>query len=82
MAFRNAGETIETQIPMRMDGLPWSRFHRLVIGSGSRVNLLYGCLVAVGLMLAAAAIEAVYGVKAERQNLENVAIPLSAEQFD
>lgn len=67
---------------MRMDRLPWSRFHGLVIGSGSRVNLLYGYLVAVGLMLAAAAIEAVYGVKAERQNLENVAIPLSAEQFD
>jgi MFS family permease len=58
-------------------GAPW--LFGTLIGTGSRVNLLYGYLASAALMLAAAAIEAVYGVKAERQGLENLAPPLSAE---
>jgi MFS family permease len=55
---------------------PW--LFGTLIGTGSRVNLLYGYLVAAALMLAAAAFEALHGVQAEQQSLENLAIPLSA----
>jgi hypothetical protein len=44
----------------------------------SRYNLLYGYLISAGLMLVGAAIEAGYGVKAERVGLESPAAPLSA----
>jgi MFS family permease len=54
---------------------PW--LFGILIGTGSRDNLLYGYLVSAALMLAAALIEAVYGVKAERQALETLAPPLS-----
>ncbi|MDB6064792.1 MAG: transporter, partial [Pedosphaera sp.] len=53
-----------------------------LIGSGSRMNLFYGYLASAGLMMAAAAMEAFFGVKAERQSLENLAAPLSAEESD
>lgn len=53
-----------------------------LIGSGSRMNLFYGYLASAGLMMAAAAMEAFFGVKAERQGLENLATPLSAEESD
>jgi hypothetical protein len=53
-----------------------------LIGSGSRMNLFYGYLASAGLMMAAAAMEAFFGVKAERQGLENLAAPLSAEESD
>jgi MFS family permease len=51
-----------------------------LIGSGSRLHLLYGYLVAAALMLLAAAIEALIGVKAERQGLEKPAVPLSVAE--
>jgi MFS family permease len=57
---------------------PW--LFGTLIGSGSRYNLLYGYLVSAALMLLAAGIEALYGVKAERQGLENLAAPLSATE--
>ncbi len=57
---------------------PW--LFGTLIGTGSRVHLLYGYLASAALMLAAAATEAFYGVKAERQGLENLAAPLSAEE--
>ncbi|MDB6111743.1 MAG: hypothetical protein JWR69_3493, partial [Pedosphaera sp.] len=41
-----------------------------------------GYLASAGLMMAAAAMEAFFGVKAERQGLENLAAPLSAEESD
>ena len=56
---------------------PWL-FGRL-IGSGSRENVFYGYLVAAFLMFAAAGVEIVWGVKAERSALEDLASPLSAE---
>ncbi|HEV2629022.1 MAG TPA: MFS transporter [Pseudolabrys sp.] len=55
---------------------PW--LFGTLIGTGSRVNLFYGYVAAAVLMLAAAAIEMVFGVAAERQSLEKVAEPLSA----
>jgi MFS family permease len=58
---------------------PW--LFGTLIGTGSRVNLFYGYLGSAGLMMAAAAMEAFFGVKAERQSLENLAAPLSAEEF-
>ena len=55
---------------------PW--LFGTLIGSGSRDNLLYGYLASAALMLTAAAVEAAYGVKAERQGLDYLAPPLSA----
>jgi MFS family permease len=57
---------------------PW--LFGTLIGTGSRVNLLYGYVAGAVLMLGAAAIEAFYGVKAEKQSLEDIAIPLSATE--
>ena len=57
-------------------------FGRL-IDTGSRWALLDGYLIASGLMVFASAVEAGFGVDAERQPLESVAAPLSAhdQQF-
>jgi hypothetical protein len=41
----------------------------------------YGYLLGAGLMLAGAAVELVLGVKAEGQSLEQIAVPLSAQQI-
>src|SRR5581483_10049196 len=56
---------------------PW--LFGTLIGTGSRWNVCYGYLFAGFLMLAAAVIELVYGIAAERQPLEKIAEPLSAE---
>lgn len=58
-------------------GAPW--LFGSLIGSGSREKLFYGYLMAAFLMLAAAGVEILYGVKAERSALEDLASPLSAE---
>jgi MFS family permease len=57
---------------------PW--LFGVLIGSGSRVNIFYGYLVAAILMFVAAAVEARYGLKAERTSLEDLAVPLSMAQ--
>ncbi len=49
-----------------------------LIGTGDRGSLLIGYLVAAGLMVAAALVELILGVKAERRSLENIAAPLTA----
>jgi MFS family permease len=49
-----------------------------LVGSGERGAVLLGYLLGAALMLAAAAVELLIGVKAERQPLESVARPLSA----
>ena len=59
---------------------PW--LFGTLIGTGSRVNLLYGYLAGAGLMLIAAVIEAFFGVQAEQQPLEKLAAPLSAEESE
>jgi MFS family permease len=57
---------------------PW--LFGVLIESGSRIEVLYGYLVAGALMLAAAVVVVAYGVKAERMSLERVAQPLSSEE--
>ncbi|HLK87154.1 MAG TPA: MFS transporter [Candidatus Binataceae bacterium] len=59
---------------------PW--FFGRLIDSRSRTDLLYGYLVAAGLMLLAAATEATLGVAAEGVSLEKIAAPLSAVEAD
>lgn len=49
-----------------------------LIGSGSRMQLFFGYVLAAVLMFAAAIVEMIYGVKAERTGLEELAAPLSA----
>lgn len=48
-----------------------------LIQTGSRTALLYGYLAGAALMIAAAAVEATIGVKAERTSLETITSPLS-----
>jgi MFS family permease len=55
---------------------PW--LFGTLVDSGSRQHLFYGYLFASGLLLATVGIVAVFGVKAERATLEDVAPPLSA----
>ena len=54
---------------------PW--LFGVLIGSGSRTSLFGGYALGAALMLVAAAIEARFGVDAERASLERVAPPLS-----
>jgi MFS family permease len=56
---------------------PW--LFGTLIGSGSRVEVFYGYLIAAALMLAAATIEIFCGVKAEMSALEDLASPLSSD---
>jgi MFS family permease len=55
---------------------PW--FFGMLIDTGSREALFGGYMIAVALMLAAAIVEAVLGVPAERMSLEQIAAPLSS----
>jgi zinc transporter ZupT len=50
----------------------------LLIQSESRANLYYGYLFGAALMVAAAMIEALIGVKSERSSLESISRPLSS----
>jgi MFS family permease len=56
---------------------PW--LFGTLIGSGSRRNIFFGYVAAALLMLAASFIEIIWGVKAERASLEQLASPLSME---
>jgi hypothetical protein len=55
---------------------PWL-FGRL-IDSGARFELFGGYIIASVLMIAAAAIEIIFGVAAEQASLEKIAAPLSS----
>jgi len=55
---------------------PW--LFGTLIGTGSAWLLFYGYLAAAALMIAAAVIEILFGVAAERQSLEKIAAPLSS----
>ena len=50
-----------------------------LIQTGVRANVAYGYFIGAALMLAAAAIEIIFGVKAERRPLEEIAPPMSSE---
>jgi MFS family permease len=58
---------------------PW--LFGTLIGTGSRTDLFYGYLAGAILMLAAAGVEVIYGIRAERKALEKIATPLSAEDY-
>jgi MFS family permease len=58
---------------------PW--LFGALIATGSRESVFLGYVLGAALMLAAAGIEAWLGVDAERKSLEEVAPPLSAEEF-
>jgi MFS family permease len=49
-----------------------------LIGSGERGNVFLGYLFGAALMIGAAVVELLIGVKAERQSLEDIARPISA----
>jgi hypothetical protein len=58
---------ITTNIPQRLDRLPWSRFHLLLV------------IALAALLLALAAVmEVRFGVNAEQKSLESIASPLSS----
>ncbi|MCA1685346.1 MAG: MFS transporter, partial [Planctomycetia bacterium] len=56
-------------------GAPWL-FGRL-IATGARVDLYHGYLVTSGILLATVVVVLLFGVKAERASLEDVAAPFS-----
>ena len=49
-----------------------------LIGTGDRLDLLFGFGIAAGLMIAAAIAELILGVRAEQRSLEDLAEPLTA----
>ena len=55
---------------------PW--LFGMLVGTGQRGEVFLGYLLGAGLMVAAAVVELVIGVKAERQPLESVARPISS----
>jgi MFS family permease len=57
---------------------PW--FFGRLVDSGSRGNLFVGYLAASGLLVATVVVVCLFGVKAERSSLEEVARPLSAAE--
>jgi hypothetical protein len=48
-------------------------------GSGDITKIALGYFIGAGLMIAGGVVEAVFGVKAERQTLEHIATPLTVE---
>ena len=59
---------------------PW--FFGFLIDTGSRRMLFLGYAISAGLMIAAAALELLLGVDAERRSLEEIAPPLSSRRLD
>jgi MFS family permease len=53
-----------------------------LIGTGSAVNVFYGYLFAAVLMVLAAIVELLVGVRAERESLETITPPLSAVEAE
>lgn len=49
-----------------------------LIGTGNQSNLLIGYLIAAGVMIGAAIVEMILGLRAEQRSLESVATPLTA----
>jgi hypothetical protein len=70
----NCGSTFETDIPARLDRLPWTAFHWLLMTA-----LAYGYFFGAALMLLAAVIEWRLGVDSEQKGLEDITSPLSTE---
>ncbi len=60
-----------------LGGLVGPTLFGALIETGQRTNVLYGYLIGAALMIIAAAVQALWGVAAERRSLEHVARPLS-----
>ncbi len=89
-AYLTVGESFPLEVRARAIGLFYAfgtalggiagpAVFGLLIASGSRDNLFCGYALGGGLMLFAAATEAVIGIKAENRMLEDVAPPLSLQ---
>jgi MFS family permease len=89
--------TVSEVFPLEMRGLVIALFYATgtglggplaswlfgwLIGTGSRRLLSYGDLFAATLLMATAGVVAIFGVKAERASLEQIATPLSATDDD
>jgi MFS family permease len=85
--------TVSEIFPMEIRAMAIAFFFMVAQGAGiiapwwygrmietSVTSIYYGYLLAAGLMLVGAAVELVLGVKAEGQSLEQIAVPLSAQQ--
>jgi MFS family permease len=92
-AASSAYLTVSEIFPLEIRGLAISLFYAIgtlvggvaapalfgyLIGTGSRSFLFVGYLTGAVFMIGAALVEARIGVKAERQSLESIAMPLSA----
>ncbi len=53
----------------------------VLIGTGSKMIVVWGYLFAATLMIGAAAMEWKFGVKAERQSLESIGAPLASSRY-
>ncbi|UUQ64436.1 MFS transporter [Pseudomonas fuscovaginae UPB0736] len=60
-----------------LGGLVGPTLFGALIETGQRTNVLYGYLIGAALMIIAPAVQALWGVAAERRSLEHVARPLS-----
>ena len=84
-------DAITSDVPARLDRLPWSRWHwKVVIAlgvswlldgleSGSRDALFGAYALAAAMMCLAALVTAFLGVDAERKSLEEVCAPLGCD---
>jgi cytochrome c biogenesis protein CcdA len=88
--------TVTTKVPARLDRLPWSRWHWMIIIGLGTVWVLDGLEVTIvgnivpdtalafaigaSLMILAGLVEIILGVPAERKGLEDIALPLTAEE--
>ncbi|MGI8770069.1 MAG: hypothetical protein ACR2JE_01395 [Acidobacteriaceae bacterium] len=92
-AASSAYHTVSEVFPLEIRALAISIFYAIgtlvggvgapflfgaLIGTHHRTPLFYGYLGAAALMIAAAIVEAVLGMNAEGQSLENIAAPLAA----
>ncbi|HET8722546.1 MAG TPA: MFS transporter [Nitrospira sp.] len=86
--------TVSEIFPMEIRAMAIAFFFMVAQGAGiiapwlygrmietSATSVYYGYLLGAGLMLVGAAVELVLGVKAERQSLEEIAVPLSAQRI-
>jgi hypothetical protein len=53
-----------------------------LVGTGKVPDTVIAFVIGASLMIAAGLVEVIFGVKAERQSLENIARPLTAEDAD
>lgn len=94
-AASSAYLTVSEIFPLEIRGMAISLFYAVgtliggvgapllfgyLIGTGSKMAVLAGYLFAGALMVCAAIMEAVFGIKAERQSLESISSPLTSTQ--